>query len=72
MDDAEGAVNTSSCDAVAVRVVASTLRFVVVAGCVEGEAISEIGAEDIMRFWNSRCLFLSLSKGSALRAIPSI
>ena len=57
---------------------ARTLRFVVVvvgsdAG-VDEEAVMEFEEEleSIILFWNSRCLFLSLSSGWASRAMPRL
>jgi hypothetical protein len=59
-------VNTSSWEEEVERDVPRTVRLVVdvdVDGGAEVDVGREEEEEDIMRFWNSRCLFLSLSIG---------
>ena len=46
-----------------------TVRLVVVEGAGAGAGVD---VDVIMRFWNSRCLFWSRSRGLVCRAIPSI
>ena len=48
-----------------------TVRLVVIGGVGVGAEVG-VDVDIIMRFWNSRCLFCSRSRGSARRAIPSI
>lgn len=55
--------------------VPKTVRFGAGAAVAGGSGVGTVGGcagVDIMRFWNSLCLFLSLSSGWALRAMPSV
>ena len=62
----------SSCDKEGGALVEPRTVHSVVTDGAGARAAVGVNIDTIIRFWNSRCLFCSRSRGSACHAIPSI